>query len=118
MPTWQQKKIGQDLVAASQQLAQAKRLGTVGGPLAKSLAAGMEAEARRRVKDLSDLAVKYHGGKPAIAKDEAEPEPVSWQEISAAALQLTDEDWGRFTCQREILDRLIEIALKNRSKTK
>ena len=40
MPTWQQKKIGQDLVAASQQLAQAKRLGTVGGPLAKSLAAG------------------------------------------------------------------------------
>lgn len=116
MPTWQQKKIGQDLVAASQQLAQAKRLGTVGGPLAKSLAAGMEAEARRRVKDLSDLAVKYHGGKPAIAKDEAAP--VSWQEISAAALQLTDEDWGRFTCQRQILDRLIEIALKNRSKAK
>ena len=116
MTTWQQKKIGQDLVAASQQLAQAKRLGTVGGPLAKSLAAGMEAEARRRVKDLSDLAVKYHGGKPVIAKDEAEP--VSWQEISAAALQLTDEDWGRFTNQREILDRLIEIALKNRSKAK
>lgn len=116
MTTWKQKKIGQDLVAASQQLAQAKRLGTVGGPLAKGLAAGMEAEARRRVKDLSDLAVKYHGGKPTIAKDE-EP-AVSWQEISAAALQLTDEDWGRFTCQREILDRLIEIALKNRSNAK
>lgn len=118
MTTWQQKKIGQDLVAASQQLAQAKRVGTVGGPLAKSLGASMEADARRRVKDLVDLAVKYHGGKPTIAKDEAEPEPVSWQEISAAALQLTDEDWGRFTCQREILDRLIEIALKNRSKSK
>lgn len=116
MTTWQQKKIGQDLVAASQQLAQAKRVGTVGGPLAKSLAAGMEAEARRKVKDLVDLAEKYHGGKPKIAKDEAEP--VSWQEISAAALQLTDEDWGRFTNQREILDRLIEIALKNRSKAK
>jgi len=116
MTTWQQKKIGQDLVAASQQLAQAKRVGTVGGPLAKSLAAGMEAEARRKVKDLVDLAEKYHGGKPKIAKDEAAP--VSWQEISAAALQLTDEDWGRFTCQREILDRLIEIALKNRSNAK
>lgn len=117
MTTWQQKKIGADLVAASQQLAQAKRLGTVGGPLAKNLAAGMEAEARRRVKDLSDLAQKYVA-KPKIAKDEAEPEPVSWQEISAAALQLTDEDWGRFTNQREILDRLIEIALKNRSNAK
>ena len=116
MTTWQQKKIGQDLVAASQQLARAKNVAKVGGPLAKSLAAGMEAEARRKVKDLVDLAEKYHGGKPTIAKDEAEP--VSWQEISAAALQLTDEDWGRFTCQREILDRLIEIALKNRSKTK
>lgn len=116
MTTWQQKKIGQDLVAASQQLAQAKRLGTVGGPLAKSLGVSMEAEARRKVKDLVDLAVKYHGGKPVIAKDE-EP-AVSWQEISAAALQLTDEDWGRFTCQREILDRLIEIALKNRSNAK
>ena len=116
MTTWQQKKIGQDLVAASQQLAQAKRVGTVGGPLAKSLAAGMEAEARRKVKDLVDLAEKYHGGKPTLAKDEAEA--VSWQEISAAALQLTDEDWGRFTNQREILDRLIEIALKNRSKAK
>lgn len=115
MTTWQQKKIGADLMSASQQLAQAKRLGTVGGPLAKSLAAGMEAEARRRVKDLSDLAQKYVG-KPVIAKDE-EP-AVSWQEISAAALQLTDEDWGRFTCQREILDRLIEIALKNRSNAK
>jgi len=118
MPTWQQKKIGQDLVAASQQLARAKKVAMVGGPLAKSLGAGMEAEARRKVKDLVDLAVKYHGGKPAIAKDEAEPKPVSWQEISAAALQLTDEDWGRFTCQREILDRLIEIALKNRSNAK
>lgn len=116
MPTWQQKKIGADLVAASQQLATAKRIGSIGGPLAKSIGAGMEAEARRRVKDLSDLAVKYHSGKPAIAKDE-EP-AVSWQEISAAALQLTDEDWGRFANQREILDRLIEIALKNRSKAK
>lgn len=116
MTTWQQKKIGQDLVAASQQLARAKNVAKVGGPLAKSLAAGMEAEARRKVKDLVDLAEKYHGGKPTIAKDEAEP--VCWQEISAAALQLTDEDWGRFTNQREILDRLIEIALKNRSKAK
>lgn len=116
MPTWQQKKIGQDLVAASQQLAQAKRVGTVGGPLAKSLAAGMEAEARRKVKDLVDLAEKYHGGKPKIAKDEATP--VSWQEISAAALLLTDEDWGRFTCQRDILDRLIEIAEQTRSNAK
>lgn len=116
MTTWQQKKIGQDLVAASQQLAQAKRLGTVGGPLAKSLAAGMEAEARRRVKDLSDLAVKYHSGKPAIAKDEQPA--VTWAEISAAALLLTDEDWGRFTCQRDILDRLIEIAEQTRSNAK
>ncbi len=116
MTTWQQKKIGQDLVAASQQLARAKKVAMVGGPLAKSLGAGMEAEARRKVKDLVDLAEKYHGGKPTLAKDEAEA--VSWQEISAAALQLTDEDWGRFTCQREILDRLIEIALKNRSNAK
>lgn len=116
MTTWQQKKIGQDLVAASQQLARAKKVAMVGGPLAKSLGAGMEAEARRKVKDLVDLAEKYHGGKPTLAKDEAEP--VSWQEISAAALLLTDEDWGRFTNQREILDRLIEIALKNRSNAK
>lgn len=116
MPTWQQKKIGQDLVAASQQLARAKSFAKVGGPLAKSMAAGMEAEARRKVKDLVDLAEKYHGGKPAIAKDE-EP-AVSWQEISAAALQLADEDWGRFANTREILDRLIEIALKNRSNAK
>lgn len=116
MTTWQQKKIGQDLVAASQQLARAKKVAMVGGPLAKSLGAGMEAEARRKVKDLVDLAEKYHGSKPTLAKDEAEA--VSWQEISAAALQLTDEDWGRFTNQREILDRLIEIALKNRSNAK
>lgn len=115
-PTWQQKKIGADLVAASQQLAQAKRVGAVGGPLAKSLAASMEADARRKVANLVDLAEKYHSGKPAIAKDEAEP--VSWQEISAAALQLTDEDWNRFTCQREILDRLIEIAEQTRSTKK
>lgn len=115
MTTWQQKKIGADLVSASQQLAQAKRLGTVGGPLARNLAAGMEAEARRRVKDLSDLAQKYVG-KPVIAKDEAAP--VSWQEISAAALLLTDEDRGRFTCQRDILDRLIEIAEQTRSNAK
>ena len=116
MTTWQQKKIGQDLVAASQQLATAKSVTKVGGPLAKSLGASMEAEARRKVKDLVDLAVKYHGGKPTIAKDEAEP--VSWQEISAAALQLTDEDWGRFTSPREILDRLIEIAEQTRSAKK
>jgi len=116
MTTWQQKKIGQDLVAASQQLARAKKVAQVGGPLAKSLAAGMEAEARRKVKDLVDLAEKYHGGKPKIAKDE-EP-AVSWQEISAAALLLTDEDWGRFTSQRDILDRLIEIAEQTRSNAK
>ena len=116
MTTWQQKKIGADLVAASQQLAQAKRIGSIGGPLAKSMGAGIEAEARRRVKDLSDLAQKYVG-KPVIAKDE-EPAVSWWQEISAAALQLTDEDWDYFTNPREILDRLIEIALKNRSKAK
>lgn len=113
--SWQQKKIGADLVAASNQLATAKRIGNIGGPLAKSMGASMEAEARRRVKDLSDLAVKY-AEKPVIAKDE-EP-AISWQEISAAALQLSNEDWGRFTNQREILDRIIEIALKNRSKAK
>lgn len=114
--TWQQKKIGADLVAASQQLAQAKRLGTVGGPLAKNLAASMEADARRKVANLVDLAEKYHGGKPAIAKDEAPA--VTWAEISAAALRLTDEDWDRFTNPREILDRLIEIAEQTRSAKK
>lgn len=111
-PTWQQKKIGADLVAASQQLAHAKRLKAIGGPLAKNMGTGLEAEARRRVKDLSDLAQKY----VVIAKDEAPA--VTWAEISAAALQLTDEDWDHFTNQRAILDRLIEIALKNRSKAK
>ena len=116
MTTWQQKKIGRDLVAASEQLAQAKRIGNAGGTLAQGISADLQAAARRKVANLVDLAEKYHGGKPAIAKDEAPA--VTWAEISAAALSLTDEDWDRFTNQREILDRLIEIALKNRSKAK
>ena len=113
MTTWQQKKIGRDLVAASEQLAQAKRLGNAGGTLAQGISADLQAAARRKVANLVDLAEKYHGGKPAIAKDEAPA--VTWQEISAAALRLTDEDWSRFTSQREILDRLIEIAEQTRS---
>jgi hypothetical protein len=76
----------------------------------------MEADARRKVANLVDLAEKYHGGKPAIAKDEAPA--VTWAEISAAALRLTDEDWDRFTSPREILDRLIEIAEQTRSAKK
>lgn len=116
MTTWQQKKIGRDLVAASEQLAQAKRLGNAGGTLAQGISADLQAAARRKVANLVDLAEKYHGGKPVIAKDEAPA--VTWQEISAAALSLTDEDWDRFTNQREILDRLIEIAEQNRSKKK
>jgi len=116
MTTWQQKKIGRDLVAASEQLAQAKRLGNAGGTLAQGISDDLQAAARRKVANLVDLAEKYHGGKPAIAKDEAPA--VTWQEISAAALLLTDEDWSRFTNQRDILDRLIEIAEQTRSKTK
>lgn len=114
--TWQQKKIGRDLVAASEQLAQAKRIGNAGGALAKSLAAGMEADARRKVANLVDMAVKYHSDKPVIAKDESPA--VTWHEISAAALSLTDEDWGRFTNHRDILDRLIAIAEQKRSTKK
>ncbi len=116
MTTWQQKKIGRDLVAASEQLAQAKRIGNAGGTLAQGISADLQAAARRKVANLVDLAEKYHGGKPAIAKDEAPA--VTWQEISAAALSLTDEDWDHFTNQREILDRLIEIAEQNRSNAK
>ncbi len=116
MTTWQQKKIGRDLVAASEQLAQAKRIGNAGGTLAQGISADLQAAARRKVANLVDLAEKYHGSKPAIAKDESPA--ITWQEISAAALQLADEDWSRFTSQREILDRLIEIAEQNRSKKK
>ena len=82
MTTWQQKKIGRDLVAASEQLAQAKRIGNAGGTLAQGISADLQAAARRKVANLVDLAEKYHGGKPAIAKDEAPA--VTWQEISAA----------------------------------
>lgn len=116
MTTWQQKKIGRDLVAASEQLAQAKRIGNAGGTLAQGISADLQAAARRKVANLVDLAEKYHGSKPAIAKDESPA--ITWQEISAAALSLTDEDWDRFTNQREILDRLIEIAEQNRSAKK
>lgn len=116
MTTWQQKKIGRDLVAASEQLAQAKRIGNAGGTLAQGISADLQAAARRKVANLVDLAEKYHAGKPAIAKDEAPA--VTWQEISAAALRLADEDWSRFTSQREILDRLIEIAEQTRSAKK
>ena len=114
--TPQQQHIGKQLVDASQQLAQAKRLGNAGGTLAQGISADLQAAARRKVANLVDLAEKYHGGKPAIAKDEAPA--VTWQEISAAALSLTDEDWDHFTNQREILDRLIEIAEQNRSNAK
>ena len=116
MTTWQQKKIGRDLVAASEQLAQAKRIGNIGGTLAQGISADLQAAARRKVANLVDLAEKYHSGKPAVAKDEAPA--VTWQEISAAALQLADEDWSRFTNQRDIIDRLIEIAEQTRSKKK
>ncbi|PKO35108.1 MAG: hypothetical protein CVU34_02005 [Betaproteobacteria bacterium HGW-Betaproteobacteria-7] len=116
MTTWQQKKIGRDLVAASEQLAQAKRIGNAGGALAQGISADLQAAARRKVANLVDLAAQYHSSKPTIAKDEAPA--VTWAEISAAALQLTDEDWSRFTSQREILNRLIEIAEQNRSKKK
>lgn len=116
MTTWQQKKIGRDLVAASEQLAQAKRIGNAGGTLAQGISADLQAAARRKVANLVDLAAKYHSSKPTIAKDEAPA--VTWAEISAAALSLTDEDWGRFNNQRDILDRLIEIAEQNRSKKK
>lgn len=112
--TPQQKHIGKQLVDASQQLAQAKRLGNAGGTLAQGISADLQAAARRKVANLVDLAEKYHGGKPAIAKDEAPA--VTWAEISAAALSLTDEDWDRFTNRQDILDRLIEIAEQNRSK--
>ena len=116
MTTWQQKKIGRDLVAASEQLAQAKRIGNAGGTLAQGISADLQAAARRKVANLVDLAAKYHSSKPTIAKDEAPA--VTWAEISAAALSLTDDDWSRFTSQREILDRLIEIAEQTRSKKK
>ncbi|MCG9004394.1 hypothetical protein LH426_07855 [Laribacter hongkongensis] len=116
MTTWQQKKIGRDLVAASEQLAQAKRIGNAGGTLAQGISADLQAAARRKVANLVDLAAKYHSSKPTIAKDEAPA--VTWAEISAAALSLTDEDWSRFTSQREILDRLIEIAEQTRSAKK
>lgn len=116
MSTWQQKKIGRDLVAASEQLAQAKRIGNAGGTLAQGISADLQAAARRKVANLVDLAAKYHSSKPTIAKDEAPA--VTWAEISAAALSLTDEDWSRFTSQREILDRLIEIAEQTRSAKK
>lgn len=116
MTTWQQKKIGRDLVAASEQLAQAKRIGNAGGTLAQGISADLQAAARRKVANLVDLAEKYHGSKPTIAKDEAPA--VTWAEISAAALSLTDEDWDRFTNRQDILDRLIEIAEQNRSKNK
>jgi len=114
--TPQQQHIGKQLVDASQQLAQAKRLGNAGGTLAQGISADLQAAARRKVANLVDLAEKYHKGKPAIAKDEQPA--VSWQEISAAALLLTDEDWSRFANQRDILDRLIEIAEQTRSAKK
>lgn len=66
--TPQQKHIGAALVQASQQLAGAKRLGTVGGTLAQNISATCQATARRKIADLVDLAAKYT---PSIAKDEA-----------------------------------------------
>lgn len=57
--SWQQKKIGADLVAAAERLAQAKRFGAVGGPLAQSVSAGLQATERRKIADLVDLADKY-----------------------------------------------------------
>ena len=83
MSTWQQKKIGRDLVAASEQLAQAKRIGNAGGTLAQGISADLQAAARRKVANLVDLAAKYHSSKPTIAKDEAPA--VTWAEISAAS---------------------------------
>lgn len=114
--TPQQKHIGKQLVDASQQLQRAKSFGNIGGPLAQGISADLQAAARRKVANLVDLAEKYHSSKPTIAKDEAPA--VTWAEISAAALRLTDEDWGRFTNQRQILDRLIEIAEQTRSNAK
>lgn len=57
--SWQQKKIGNDLVAAAERLARAKRIGTVGGPLAQRLSADLQAAERRKIADLVDLADKY-----------------------------------------------------------
>lgn len=57
--SWQRDHIGRDLIAASEELAEAKRLGNVGGPLATQISDDMQAAARRKVKNLAALAEKY-----------------------------------------------------------
>lgn len=59
--TPQQKHIGAALVQASQQLASAKRIGTVGGHLAQNISAICQATARRKIADLVNLADRYTG---------------------------------------------------------
>lgn len=58
----QQMHVGKALVQASQQLAGAKRLGTVGGTLAQNISATCQATARRKIADLVELADKYTPG--------------------------------------------------------
>jgi len=65
---WQQKKIGSDLATAAEELANAKRIGRVGGPLAASLSETMIADARRKVSNLVDMADRYHINKLGARK--------------------------------------------------
>lgn len=74
-----QQIIGRQLLAASQQHAEAKRLGKIPGNLAQGIAASLQSEARRKVADLVNLSAKY-----PIAKDDA---PGSdWSLIAAFGL--------------------------------
>lgn len=61
--TWQQKKIGEDLIAAATRLKIAKNLGKVPGSLAQGLSAEMQASERRRIAHLIDMADKYGNAK-------------------------------------------------------
>lgn len=68
--TPQQKIIGRELLAASQQLAEAKRIGNAPGALAQGISAALQSTARRKVADLIDLAAKYTPSTMMIAKDQ------------------------------------------------
>lgn len=63
----QQQHIGRQLIEAAAQLEHAKRISSVGGPLASAIGASTQSTARRKIMDLVRLANKHA---PKIATDE------------------------------------------------
>jgi hypothetical protein len=101
-----QNKIGADILAASQELANAKRISSAGGPLAERIGSGMEAEARRKIKGLVD--------RLPIAKDER---PVSMKEIMEAIKYIPENEAKEllFGPSGAMVERLITLAMEHRS---